>query len=131
MAATAGAAAPDLAAWAEDYGLLSPATEFQAAGSTPAAAVEDAALKVALWRAGDRVLLAVANPGDQAKDAVVKLDLDTLGLTPRRVWQDFLRVRDLNQGAKDSAAALDFYGRSLAIKAVAPKTVRLVAVRRY
>ena len=132
--AAAGATAPaaaDLAVWAQDYGLLGPGTEFQAAGGVSTVIAANAALKISLWRTTDRVLLAIANTGKQLQDATLKLDLDKLGLTPALVWQQFIRVRDLNKGEKEGAAVLDYYGRTLTIKGIQPQALRLIAIRRY
>jgi hypothetical protein len=88
-------------------------------------------ISVACWRQPDRVLLAVINSGDQPRDAVLSVDLDALGLTPKLAWQEFIGVRDFNQGEKQPAAVLDFHGRTLTLKNLPPKAVRLVGMRKY
>ena len=66
-----------------------------------------------------------------AKDAVIKVDLAKLGLTPQLPWQEFIGVRDLNQAGKDPVATLDYYGQTLTVKSVAPHGSRLIGLRKY
>lgn len=90
----------------------------------------------------DRVLLAVVNTGDKQVDAVLDIDLAKLNLTPRSPWQEVVRVRDFPPGMtdrnstmpvvwNDAPITLDFYARQLTIKALQPKTMRLIGIRRY
>jgi hypothetical protein len=113
-----------------DHNLITAKTTFAAPGQTPEIRPNEG-IQVAAWRQPDRVLLAVINPGDQPRDAVLKLDLDVFGLTPKLVWQEFIGVRDLPRSEQDPAATLDFYGRTLIIRALPPRALRLVAVRKY
>jgi hypothetical protein len=113
-----------------DHNLITAKTTFAAPGQMPEIQAGDG-IQVAAWRQPDRLLLAVINSGDQPKDAVLKLDLDALGLTPKLVWQEFIGVRDLLKSEQDPAATLDFYGRTLTIRALPSRALRLVAVRKY
>lgn len=115
---------------AVNQGLITETTVYQSAAPATLAQTE-AGIQVAMWQLPDRVLFAIINTTPAAKDATLKLNLEQLGLTPRLKWQEFLGVRDLNKGANDVAAALDFYGQTLTVKAMQPRQVRLVAVRRY
>jgi hypothetical protein len=113
-----------------DMGLITSKTLYSAPGKAAWVKTESG-VKVATWRLSDRVLFAVINDSGTAKDADVRLDLDKLGLRPQREWQDFIRVRDLNKGTTDPDSVLDYYGSALQVKSIQPKSVRLVAVRRY
>jgi hypothetical protein len=121
----------DLPASIVDFGLVDPETEHFEPGQAPG--VEgDAAIEVAMWQLPDRVLLGVHNTGETAQDAVLGVDLDALGLTPRLPWQEFVGVRDLWKTDDEAApASLDFHGRTLAVEGLAPGAVRLVGIRRY
>jgi hypothetical protein len=93
---------------------------------------DDPAIQVGLWQLPDRVLVVVQNTDAAvAKDAVIKVDLDKLGLTPQLPWQDFIGVRDLYAEEKAPATVLDFYGRTLTVKALPPHRARLIGIRRY
>jgi hypothetical protein len=113
-----------------DHNLITAKTTFAAPGQMPEIQAGDG-IQVAAWRQPDRLLLAVINPSDQPRDAVLKLDLDALGLTPKLVWQEFIGVRDLLKSEQDPAATLDFYGRTLTVRALPSRTLRLAAVRKY
>ena len=111
-----------------DWALASPATKFHAPGAAPHVTPEDKAVTVAMWRLPDRVLLAVhGGDREKAENATVRVDLDSLGLTPQLLWQEFVRVKDFTGPGAD----LDFYGRKLTVKNVAPRTVRYIGIRRY
>jgi len=74
----------------------------------------------------------VYNAGEKAaKDAVLKLDLDALNLTPKLPWQEFLGLRDLQKDEKAPRATLDYYAGKLSLKAIPPKGGRIVAIRRH
>ncbi|MGA2620043.1 MAG: glycoside hydrolase domain-containing protein [Thermoguttaceae bacterium] len=113
-----------------DFGIITPQTTYAGPGQTPEIQVGEG-IQVAVWRLADRVLLAVVNPDDRPKDAEIQVDLDALGLTPKLVWQEFVGVRDFVKDEKDPAATLDFYGRKLEIKALRPRSARLVGIRKY
>jgi hypothetical protein len=80
-----------------------------------------------MWQQEDRVLLAVTNKGDKDVAVTLAVDLDALGLTPKLPWQEFIRVRDFNDGN----TSLDFHARKLSLGNVKPNQVRLIGVRRY
>ena len=87
---------------------------------------------VSMWRLGDRVLLMVFNYNRKdRKDAVMKVDLDRLNLTPQLPWQEFVGIRDLEKGKDEPASRLDFYKRTLTVPALLPHTGRLIGIRRY
>jgi hypothetical protein len=125
----AGGLPPSIA----DFGLVNEATKHFEAGQAPAVSCGNPAIQVAMWQLPDRVLLAVQNTDEKAtQDAVIEVDLDTLGLTPRLPWQEFVGVRDLWKADDNApAASLDFYGGTVAIKGLAPHAVRLIGIRRY
>ncbi len=91
----------------------------------------DPALTATCLQLPDRILIAIANPGPEARDAVVQVNLDTLGLVPELQWQEFVQERDFGPVQKGKEAKLDFHARSLSVPGIAPGTVRLVAIRRY
>ena len=62
---------------------------------------------------------------------MLRVDLDALGLNPKLVWQEFIGVRDLLKSEQDPVATLDFYGRTLTIRALPSRALRLVSVRTY
>ncbi len=130
--AAAGNTSPALPEALLDYGLVSPATKAFTWGTFAQVKPTDAAVQVAAWQLPDRILLALKNAGAATADAVLTVDLDTLGLVPQLPWQEFIRVRDFAESAKPPpASVLDFYGRKLTIPKMAPAEVRWVALRRY
>jgi hypothetical protein len=135
VAAEAGAPEPaDLPEAALIWGATEPGAAFSGLGKAPAIVGTDPTVRAAAWAWRDRVLLAVVNTGDKPLDAVLKLDLTALNLTPRLPWQEFARLRDFTSeppGGKAAPAVLDFHGGTLTIKAFAPRTVRLIGLRRY
>ncbi len=144
IGATAPAAVETLAkqlpAWAarealpaiSDQGFVRKETRRFAPGRVPGVACEDAAIQVGMWQLPDRVLLLVHSADEKvAKDAVLKLDLEALHLTPKLPWQEFLGVRDLQKDEKAPGAMLDYYAGKLTLKAIPPKGGRIVAIRRY
>ena len=116
-----------------DFGLVGPATQHFAPDHAPAVRSRNGAIKVAMWKMPDRVLLAVENTDRaQEHDAVIEVDLDALGLTPRLSWQEFVGVRDLWRSDNQAPpATLDYHARSLAVEDIAPRAVRLIGIRRY
>jgi len=77
------------------------------------------------------VLLAITSPGDHPKDAVLKMDMDKLGITPQLPWQEFVGVRALCAEEKAPAPELDHYGGRLTLKGIPAKGGRLVAIRKH
>jgi hypothetical protein len=79
------------------------------------------------------VVLAVFNYSrKQSREAILKVDLDGLGLVPELKWQECVRSRDLYKRAgNEPDAKLDFYERTLTVGKLAPHTVRIVGLRRY
>lgn len=128
----AWAAGEKVAAAVRDQGFVRPDTKHFAPGQAPGVSCENAGIQVTMWQLPDRILLAVQNSDEKAaQDAVLKVDLDALGLTPKLPWQDFIGVRQIYAEDKAPAPSLDFYGRTLTLKGIPPKGGRLVAVRRY
>ncbi len=81
-----------------------------------------------MWQLPDRVLVAVVNPtGKDAGTVALDVDLDKLNLTPSLPWQEFIRVKDFDNGG----AKLDFYGRKLTVPNVKAHSVRYVGIRKY
>lgn len=115
-----------------DFGLVREETRHFEAGQAPGVTSQDDAIQVGMWQLPDRVLLTVENTDEAARDVLLHVDLDSLDLTPRLPWQQFVGVRDLwmAEGA-GSAATIDFHARTLAISGMAPGEVRLVGLRRY
>jgi hypothetical protein len=130
LAGLGNGAPAEFPAAALDCNLITGKTVFVASGRT-AEIQSSEGIQVAAWRQPDRLLLAVINSGEQSTNAVLKVDFDALGLTPKLVWQEFVGVRDFNQGEKQPAAVLDFHGRTLTLKDLPPKAVRLVGMRKY
>jgi hypothetical protein len=115
-----------------NFGLARKETQHFAPSNVPAVVCDDAAIQIGMWQLPDRILLTVYNTdGAAVKDVSVKVDLAKLGLTPRLPWQDFIGVRNLHAEEKAPESILDFYGNTLSLKTIPPKTGRLVAIRRY
>ena len=50
-----------------------------------------------MWQLPDRILLAVSNTDERAaKDAVLTVDLDKLGLQQKLIWQEIIGSRRLS-----------------------------------
>jgi hypothetical protein len=115
-----------------DFGMVRKETRHFAPGQAPGVTCADAAIQIGMWQLPDRVLLAVHNSDEKAaKDAVIKVDLDALGLRQKLVWQEFVRVRQLYAEDKALAPELDYYSGKLTLKAVPAKSGRLVMIRKY
>ena len=115
-----------------NFGLARKETQHFAPGNAPGVVCDDASIQVGMWQLPDRILLTVYNTdGAVVKDVSIKVDLATLGLTPRLPWQDFIGVRNLHAEEKAPESILDFYGNTLSLKTIPPKAGRLVAIRRY
>ena len=115
-----------------DFGLVRKETKHFGPGQALGVTCADAAIQVSMWQLPDRVLLAVQNTDDKAaKDAVLKLDLGGLGLEQKLIWQEFIDVRQFFAEEKAPGPSLDYYGRTLTLKALPAKSGRLVAVRKY
>ena len=116
-----------------DWGLNGVDVEYHPYWRNPYAGCEDRDVLVSLWRIGkDRVLLGVFNHDSRnARDVSVSVDLDKLGLVPELIWQEFIRTRDLYKRPDTPRARLDFHGRTLNVKDLAPHEGRFVGIRRY
>jgi len=130
FAALGSSLPPELPPTVLDGGLVTPQTAYAAPGQTPEIQAS-AGIRVAAWRLPDRVLLAVINAGDGPRDAVLRVDLDKLGITPRLPWQEFVGVRQLHAELNAPAPTLDFYGRTLSLRAIPPRGGRVVSIRRH
>gem|GEM_PF-797645 len=126
----AGAAEPfEIPPAIVNWGAVSERTVFHDFGAAPGMRPRGENVRVASWVLPDRVLLALANGSDKPADAEIEVDLDALNLTPRLVWQEFMRVRDF--GAPAAGVSLDFHNRVLSVKRLEPGSLRLVGLRRY
>ena len=115
-----------------DFGLVRPETKHFAPGEVPGVACENAAIEVAMWQLPDRVMFAVYNKDETAKqNATLKLDLAALGLEQKLIWQEFVDVRQLFAEEKAPAPSFDYDGAKLTVPGLPPKGGRLVTVRRY
>jgi len=115
-----------------DFGMVRKETKHFAPGQAPGVACADAAIQVGMWQLPDRVMLAIYNSDQRAaKDAVLNLDLDALGLKQKLIWQEFVGVRQLCAEDKAPTPELDYYGGTLKLKGIPAKGGRLVAVRKY
>ena len=115
-----------------DWGLNDERTKYIPFWRNASATCDDKDILISAWQMPDRVMLMVFNYNrTAAKDAVIKVDLDALGLTPKLPWQEFVGVRDLAKGDKEPASKLDFYARTLTVPALQPHTGRLIGIRRY
>jgi hypothetical protein len=108
-----------------DWGAVGP--DAQLINDTPMISCD--AGEIATIQRSDRIVLAVTNTTDTARDITVRLDLAGLRLRPEEPWTQFVRVRDF--GRVDSASRFDIETQILTIPAVAPGQTRLVGVRRY
>ncbi|HUU58096.1 MAG TPA: hypothetical protein VMZ50_01020, partial [Phycisphaerae bacterium] len=112
-----------------DYGMVAAGTKYLPAAEVRHVTCPDKEIELALWRLPDRVLIAVFNRGEKgAKDAVLSVDLEKLGLEPELPWQEFLRVRDFGRAPRST---LDFYGGKLTVPKLGSGQGRLIGVRRY
>ena len=74
-----------------DFGMVAKAAKHFAPGHAPGITCADTAIQVGMWQLPDRILLAVSNTDEQAaKDAVLTVDLDKLGLQQRLIWQEII-----------------------------------------
>ncbi len=122
----------DLPAAVVDFGLVRRETRHFAPGQTPGVACENAAIEVGMWQLPDRVMFAVYNKDETAKqDATLNLDLAVLGLEQKLIWQEFTDVRQLLAEEKAPTPAFDYDGAKLTVPGLPPKGGRLVTVRRY
>ena len=116
-----------------DWGINSEQTVYHPYWRDPFVTSPDKDVLVSLWQLPDRVLVGVFNyNGKQAKDVTLQIDLDKLNLVPQLPWQEFVGVRDLwKADEKAPPAVLDFDGRKLSVRNLAPHTLRLIGIRRY
>jgi len=115
-----------------DWGLNGEGVAYHPYWRNPHVECADQDILVSLWRLPDRVVVGVFNyHRKQAKDVSLKIDLDALGLVPQLPWQEFIGVRDLYTQEGAPACALDFYGRTLTLKALEPHSGRFIGIRKY
>ena len=115
-----------------EWGILK--AEYVPFWRNPYMTCEDKDILVSLWRLPDRVLLSVFNYNPkQGKGVELKVDLAKLNLlpAPERKWQEFVRVKTLEEEDRQRHASLDFYEQKVKIRALAPHTARLVSIRKY
>jgi len=132
----------NLPAWAEGgltqavvgFGMVRKDTKHLPPGRVSAVTCKDSAIQIGVWQLPDRVLLFVYNNSDgkRPKNVAIGIDLDELNLAPKLPWQEFIGVRDFSRpGQKGKAVTLDFYGRTLTVKGLRPKSGRIIGIRRY
>ena len=115
-----------------DWGLNSAKTRYYPYWRNPYVSCADNDVLVSLWQLPDRVLIGVFNYNRKArKDVAVKIDLDTLGLTPKLPWQEFVGMRDLYKRADDPASGFDYSSRTLTLKELKPHSARFIGIRKY
>jgi len=115
-----------------DYGMVSTQTEYSVPGTVSYVTCDDKAVQVMAWKLPGRLLLGVCNADEkQARDVTLKVDLEKLGLVPRRPWQQFVRAHDLQPLPREAACQLDFHARTLKLPRMEPASGRLVIVRLY
>jgi len=115
-----------------DWGLNRADTRYYPYWRNPYVSSADKDVLISLWQLPDRVLVGVFNYNrKQQKDITLKIDLDALQLTPKLPWQEFVGVRDLYKAETDPAAQLNYYARTLTIKALRPHAGRFIGIRKY
>lgn len=115
-----------------DWGLNDEHVKYIPFWRNPYVTTSDADMLVSMWQLPDRVLCMVFNYNrDQRKDAVIKIDLDALKLTPKLPWQEFIGVRDLEKSSNEPATSMDYYARTITVPALEAHTGRLIGIRRY
>jgi len=115
-----------------DWGLNDEKTKYIPFWRNQHVTCDDKDILVSMWQMQDRVMLMVFNYNRKdTRDAVLKIDLEALGLAPKLKWQEFVGVRDLAKGDKEPASKLDFYARTLTVPALAPHTGRVIGIRLY
>lgn len=102
-----------------------------APGEAPGIAGGPADVQVGMWRLADRAVLTVFNAGEKPANVSLKVDLEQLGLAPKRTWQDFIGVRDLYNPAGGKPAKLDFYEGVLTIPGLKGDSGRMTGLRLY
>jgi len=116
-----------------DWGINDERTIYYPYWRDPYVVSADTDVLVSLWQLPDRIMLGVFNyHGKQAKDAVLKVDIDKLGLTPQLPWQEFVGVRDLWKAdlhAPDSQ--FDYDKHTLVVHGLQPHTARFIGIRKY
>ncbi len=111
-----------------DWGMMSKDTRFCDFGQVTTVTGNAPGIELAMWQLPDRVLLAIVNTTDKdAGTVTLHVDLDNLHLVPTLPWQEFIRVKDFDNGR----AALDFYARTLSVPGVKAHGVRYVGVRKF
>jgi len=107
-----------------DWGLNDQRLQYVPHWRNTAVTSSDRQLLVSLWRLPDRVLAMVFNNHrSEARDAVLNVDLDALGLGPGVVV-----ARELGE-CGDPAVELDTARRTLSVPAVQPHTARYIGLR--
>jgi hypothetical protein len=124
-----------------DWGMTAPGITYHPYWRNPHIVCADKDILVSLWQVpgvgtegrSDRVMIGVFNYNrKQSKDVTVTLDLEALGLTQQRPWQEFIGVRDLYKPTPEMKdAQLDYPGKTLTIKGLPPHTGRFIGVRKY
>jgi len=116
-----------------DWGLNDTETVYYPYWRNPYVSSRDKDVLVSLWRIGkDRVLVGVFNLNSKkTKDVSLTVDLDKLGLVPQLPWQEFIGVRMLYSRPGAPGIDLDFHGRTLKVKKLAPHEGRFFGIRRY
>jgi hypothetical protein len=116
-----------------EWGLADERVEYVPFWRNPYIALDDPAVLVSMWRLPDRVLLSVFNHDAEAtKTVTLTVDLETLGLVPELPWQEFVRVKHVAEELPaHQQPVFDFPQRRLTVPALAPRTARLITIRRY
>ncbi len=115
-----------------DWGINDEHNIYHPFWRNPFVVCDDKDILVSMWQLPDRVTMMVFNYNrKEAKDAVLRVDLDKLGLVPQLQWQEFVGIRDLAKDEKEPDSKLDFHGRTVTVPALKPHTGRVIGVRRY
>jgi hypothetical protein len=141
-------AAAALPAWLEgklpeavvDFGMLRKETKHFAAGQpVPGVTCGDPAVEIGVWQLPDRLLIQMYNTDPkQARKVPLTIDLTTLGMMPELPWQQSIGTRVLYPAEKQKlwVQGTNEQGHTVLqgnpqVMQLAPRTGRLVAVRRY
>jgi len=116
-----------------EWGMTDGRVEYIPFWRNPFVSGDDAEVLVSMWRLPDRVLLSVFNhSAKQGKTATLKVDLEKLGLLPELPWQEFVRARAIVETLPNNQQpGLDVPQRRLTVPALAPRTARLISIRKY
>ncbi len=87
---------------------------------------------VSMWQLPDRILIAVFNGADRAKNVSLSINRQALGLTKKRKWQDFVQAHTIWPATpKNKGARMNAQGTAITVRGLKPQTLEVISVRTY